>query len=65
MNQLCAGTAGELGRLKWTIIWCVVVAIPYIFIKSMNNVAWTSALGMVAIMGTVSIYYIVFLPIFF
>ncbi|KAG2217027.1 hypothetical protein INT45_003983, partial [Circinella minor] len=55
MNQLCAGTAGELGRLKWTIIWCVVVAIPYIFIKSMNNVAWTSALGMVAIMVTIII----------
>ncbi|KAI9272657.1 transmembrane amino acid transporter protein-domain-containing protein [Phascolomyces articulosus] len=55
MNQLCAGTAGEIGRLPWTIIWCVVVGIPYIFLKSMNNIAWTSAFGMIAIMGTILI----------
>ena len=58
LNQLCAGTAGEIGRLPWTIIWCVVDGIVLIFIKSTNNVAWTSALGMVAIMATVSIVYI-------
>ncbi|KAI7852397.1 transmembrane amino acid transporter protein-domain-containing protein [Circinella umbellata] len=55
LNQICAGTAGEIGRLPWTIIWCVVDGIVLIFIKSTNNVAWTSALGMVAIMVTILI----------
>ncbi|KAI9488811.1 transmembrane amino acid transporter protein-domain-containing protein [Zychaea mexicana] len=55
LNQLCEGTAGELGTFAWTIIWCGVIGIPYIFAKSMNNVAWTSLLGLVAVMTTMLI----------
>ena len=54
LNQLCVGTAGEIGTLAWTVIFAVVVAIPYIFIKTMNNIAWVSAFGMVAMIITVS-----------
>ncbi|KAI9272668.1 transmembrane amino acid transporter protein-domain-containing protein [Phascolomyces articulosus] len=55
LNQLCEGTAGEIGTLAWTIIWCVVVGIPYIFAKSLNNVAWTSFMGLFAVMVTILI----------
>ncbi|KAI9272672.1 transmembrane amino acid transporter protein-domain-containing protein [Phascolomyces articulosus] len=55
LDQLCKGTAGELGTFKWTIVWAVVVGIPYIFIKTMNNIAWVSAFGMVAMIVTIII----------
>ncbi|KAI9272658.1 transmembrane amino acid transporter protein-domain-containing protein [Phascolomyces articulosus] len=55
LNQICAGTAGEIGTIPWTIIWCAAIGIPYIFLKSMNNVAWTSAVGIVAIMACILI----------
>lgn len=49
LNQLCKGTAGELGNTPWIIICCVIVAIPFIFFKTMKDIAWVSALGFVAI----------------
>ncbi|KAI9488806.1 transmembrane amino acid transporter protein-domain-containing protein [Zychaea mexicana] len=55
INQLCEGTAGEIGTIPWTIIFCGVIGIPYIFLKSMNNVAWTSFVGIIAIFGTIII----------
>ncbi|KAI7852392.1 transmembrane amino acid transporter protein-domain-containing protein [Circinella umbellata] len=55
LNQLCAGTPGEIGTVVWTIIFAVIVAIPYIFIKTMNNIAWVSAFGMVAMIVTILI----------
>ncbi|KAI9272673.1 transmembrane amino acid transporter protein-domain-containing protein [Phascolomyces articulosus] len=55
LNQLCEGTAGEIGTFAWTIIWCVVVGIPFIFLKTMNNVAWASLFGAIAISATVLI----------
>ncbi|KAI7852396.1 transmembrane amino acid transporter protein-domain-containing protein [Circinella umbellata] len=55
LNQLCAGTAGEIGNLAWTIIWCTVVGIPFLFAKSLNNVAWTSFTGLFAVMITILI----------
>lgn len=48
LNELCAGTAGEIGTLYWSIISCVVVAIPFILVKSMKEVAWMSAMGALA-----------------
>ncbi|KAL9558556.1 hypothetical protein MBANPS3_000846 [Mucor bainieri] len=53
INQLCRGTVGELGDTPWIIISCVVVAIPFILVKTMKDVAWISALGLVAIVVTV------------
>ncbi|CAO3617661.1 unnamed protein product [Mucor hiemalis] len=49
LRQLCAGTVAELDDIKWTIIASVVVAIPFIFLKTMKEVAWVSAFGVVAI----------------
>ncbi|KAI9322120.1 transmembrane amino acid transporter protein-domain-containing protein [Dichotomocladium elegans] len=48
LNQLCAGTAGEIGKIPWTIISCVIVGIPFVFVKSMKEVAWMSAFGAAA-----------------
>ncbi|KAG2220852.1 hypothetical protein INT45_010914 [Circinella minor] len=55
MNQLCAGTAGEIGVFKWTIIWSVIVGIPYIFVKSMKEIALSSALGALTMIVTILI----------
>ncbi|KAI9270605.1 transmembrane amino acid transporter protein-domain-containing protein [Phascolomyces articulosus] len=49
MNELCRGTAGEIGVVPWIIVFCVVVAIPFIFFKSMKDMGWTSIFGAVAI----------------
>ena len=57
MNQLCAGTAGEIGVFKWTIIWSVIVGIPYIFVKSMKEIALSSAFGALTMVVTVCHYY--------
>jgi amino acid permease len=48
LNQLCEGTAGEIGAIPWTIISCAIVAIPFILVKSMKEVAWMSAFGAMA-----------------
>ncbi|KAI9025206.1 transmembrane amino acid transporter protein-domain-containing protein [Phycomyces nitens] len=48
LNQLCKGTVGEIGSIYWTIISSVIVAIPFILVKSMKEVAWMSAFGATA-----------------
>lgn len=48
INQLCQGTPGELGDLRWTIICCGVFATPFVLVKSMKEVAWMSAFGALA-----------------
>ncbi|KAI9303739.1 transmembrane amino acid transporter protein-domain-containing protein [Cunninghamella echinulata] len=45
LNQLCKGTSGEIGETNWTIIISVIMAIPFILLKSMKEVAWMSAFG--------------------
>lgn len=40
---------------QWVIIPGVLVAIPFIFIKSMKEVAFTSAIGAIATLGVVLI----------
>ncbi|KAI8974406.1 transmembrane amino acid transporter protein-domain-containing protein [Pilobolus umbonatus] len=49
INQVCRGTVAEIGNTPWIIICCAIVAIPFIFVKSMKEVAWISAFGFVAI----------------
>ncbi|CAO3617975.1 unnamed protein product [Mucor hiemalis] len=49
INTLCKGTAGEIGDIPWTIICTVAVSIPFILIKTMKDVAWTSSVGVVVI----------------
>ncbi|KAI8975790.1 transmembrane amino acid transporter protein-domain-containing protein [Mycotypha africana] len=46
IHSLCMGTAGELTFALWVIICTVVVAIPFIFFKSMKEVGFLSAFGM-------------------
>jgi amino acid permease len=54
-NQLCEGTAAEIGVTPWTIISCAIVAVPYVLVKSMKEVAWMSAFGAVATLVVVLI----------
>lgn len=55
LNQLCQGTVGEIGHVPWTIICCGIIAIPYVLIKSMKEVAWMSAFGALATLVVVII----------
>jgi amino acid permease len=54
-NQLCEGTSAEIGVTSWTIISCAIVAVPYVLVKSMKEVAWMSAFGAVATLVVVLI----------
>ena len=59
LNQLCKGTAGEIGHVPWTIISCAIIAIPFILVKTMKEVAWMSALGAVSTLIVVLICLVV------
>ncbi|KAI9496403.1 transmembrane amino acid transporter protein-domain-containing protein [Zychaea mexicana] len=59
MNQLCRGTAAEIGQVQWTIIFCALVSFPYVFFKSMKDTGWTSVFGALAIIITTLICVIV------
>lgn len=59
LNTLCAGTAGEIGDTPWIIISCAIVAIPFILVKNMKEVAWMSAFGALATLVTVLIVLVV------
>lgn len=59
LQQLTEGTAGDIGTLPWSIISCVIVAVPFIIVKSMKEVAWMSALGAVATLVVVIIVLVV------
>ncbi|KAI9360121.1 transmembrane amino acid transporter protein-domain-containing protein [Pilaira anomala] len=49
MNQLCRGTVAEIGDIPWCIICAASVAIPFIMLKNMKDVAFISGLGVVVI----------------
>lgn len=55
LQELTKGTAGEIGLVPWSIICCTVVAIPFILVKSMKEVAFMSAMGAVATLVVVII----------
>ncbi|KAI8338592.1 transmembrane amino acid transporter protein-domain-containing protein [Chlamydoabsidia padenii] len=59
LNQLCKDTVGEIGDVKWTIISCAIVAIPFILVKNMKEVAFMSAFGALATAVVVIIVLIV------
>ncbi|KAI8991521.1 transmembrane amino acid transporter protein-domain-containing protein [Mycotypha africana] len=48
LNQLCKGTAGELGNTPWIIISCAIIAVPFVLVKTLKEVAWMSAFGALA-----------------
>ncbi|RCI01698.1 hypothetical protein CU098_011204 [Rhizopus stolonifer] len=48
LNELCKGTVAEIGAVKWSIVCSALVAIPFIIVKSMKEVAFMSALGALA-----------------
>ncbi|KAI9274640.1 transmembrane amino acid transporter protein-domain-containing protein [Phascolomyces articulosus] len=55
ISHLCEGTAGDIGDTAWIIISCAIVAIPYIIVKNMKEVAFMSAFGAAATLITVII----------
>ncbi|GAA5812618.1 hypothetical protein MFLAVUS_006075 [Mucor flavus] len=59
LNQLCKGTVAEIGDTAWIIISCVIVAIPFILVKTMKEVAWMSAFGALATVIVVLIVVVV------
>ncbi|CAO3617967.1 unnamed protein product [Mucor hiemalis] len=59
MNALCKNTAGEIGHVPWTIIMCGVIAIPFVMVKTMKEVAWMSAFGAAATVVVILIVMIV------
>ncbi|KAI9244852.1 transmembrane amino acid transporter protein-domain-containing protein [Phascolomyces articulosus] len=59
MNKLCEGTVAQIGQVSWTIVICILVAFPYIFLKSMKDTGWTSIFGALAILTTAVICVIV------
>ncbi|KAI7888290.1 transmembrane amino acid transporter protein-domain-containing protein [Mucor mucedo] len=59
LQQLTKGTAGEIGVLPWSIVSCVIIAVPFILVKSMKEVAWMSALGALATLIVVVIVLVV------
>ncbi|KAI9487091.1 MAG: transmembrane amino acid transporter protein-domain-containing protein [Benjaminiella poitrasii] len=59
LSELCAGTKGDIGTLNWSIISCAIVAIPFVLVKSMKEVAFMSALGAFATVVVVIIVIVV------
>lgn len=59
LNQLCKGTVAEIGDTPWIIISCAIVAIPFILVKTMKEVAWMSAFGALATIIVVLIVVVV------
>ncbi|KAG0180152.1 hypothetical protein DFQ29_001166 [Apophysomyces sp. BC1021] len=55
LSELCEFTVANIGLVPWVIISCVIVAIPFVFVKSMKEVAWMSAFGACATLVTVII----------
>lgn len=55
MDKLCADTSADIGEAPWTIICGVVVAIPFILVKTMKEVAWLSAFSTITILVVVII----------
>ncbi|KAF7729942.1 hypothetical protein EC973_003355 [Apophysomyces ossiformis] len=46
INNVARGTPAELGQTAWIIISCASITIPIIVVKTMKDVAWMSAVGM-------------------
>ncbi|KAI8973524.1 transmembrane amino acid transporter protein-domain-containing protein [Mycotypha africana] len=59
LNELCAGTAADIGVLPWSIVSCVIVAIPFVLVKNMKEIAVMSALGATATLIVVIIVLVV------
>ncbi|KAG1076498.1 hypothetical protein G6F42_025495 [Rhizopus arrhizus] len=48
LHAVCKGTSGELTFPIWVIICSAIVTIPFVFFKSMKEVGFLSAFGMLA-----------------
>jgi vesicular inhibitory amino acid transporter len=59
LNELCKGTVADIGVLPWSIISCVIVAVPFVLVKSMKEVAWMSAMGAAATLIVVIIVLVI------
>ncbi|KAG2216656.1 hypothetical protein INT45_007940 [Circinella minor] len=52
LNDLCKGTVAEIGYIPWTIIFAAAICIPFVFMKNMDSLSWTSLLGVIVTVGT-------------
>ncbi|KAI8388639.1 transmembrane amino acid transporter protein-domain-containing protein [Radiomyces spectabilis] len=59
LSQLCRGTVGDIGDTAWIIISCAIVAVPFVIVKSMKEVAFMSAFGALATLVVVLIVLVV------
>jgi amino acid permease len=59
LDSLTKDTAADIGALNWSIVACVIVAIPFVLVKSMKEVAWMSALGAAATLIVVIIVLVI------
>ncbi|CAO3611726.1 unnamed protein product [Cunninghamella blakesleeana] len=55
LSSICAGTSAELTPTIWTIISCVIVAVPFVFFRSMKEVGFLSAFGALSTVVTILI----------
>ncbi|KAL9549097.1 hypothetical protein PS6_006247 [Mucor atramentarius] len=55
INALATGTPAELSATIWTIICAASLAIPFVLVKTMKEVAWLSAFGVTTIVLVVFI----------
>ncbi|KAI9308426.1 transmembrane amino acid transporter protein-domain-containing protein [Cunninghamella echinulata] len=55
LHGICAGTKGELNSTLWTIICCALVAVPFVFFRSMKEVGFLSAFGALSTVVTILI----------
>jgi amino acid permease len=55
LAAICQGTSAELSQPIWTIICCAVIAVPFVFFRSMKEVGFLSAFGALATVVTILI----------
>ncbi|KAL9558557.1 hypothetical protein MBANPS3_000847 [Mucor bainieri] len=55
INALAANTPAELSATIWTIICAAFIAVPFVLVKTMKEVAWLSAFGVITIVLVVLI----------
>ncbi|KAG1151945.1 hypothetical protein G6F37_010888 [Rhizopus arrhizus] len=59
LHTVCMGTRAELTFPIWVIICCAIVAVPFVFFRSMKEVGFMSAFGMLATVVVVLIVVVV------
>ncbi|KAI8074985.1 transmembrane amino acid transporter protein-domain-containing protein [Gongronella butleri] len=56
LNLVFKGTSAELTSDLWVIIASCIVGVPFVFVKTMRDVAWTSLFGVLTILVVAFIF---------